>query len=62
MQIYSNGRKWRGIKEPLEEGERGEWKSCMQVKKQHLEPDMKQSTGSKLGKEYDKVVYCYPAI
>ena len=37
------------------------WKSCMQVKKQHLEPDMKQSTGSKLGKEYDKAIYCCPA-
>ena len=29
----------------------------MQVKKQQLEPDMEQWTGSKLGKEYDKVVY-----
>ena len=33
----------------------------MQVKKQQLEPDMEQWTGSKLGKEYIKVVYCYPA-
>ena len=32
----------------------------MQVKKQQLEPDMKQPTGSKLGKEYDKAVYCHP--
>ena len=32
----------------------------MQVKKQQLEPDMKQ-TGSKLGKEYDKAAYCHPA-
>ena len=30
----------------------------MQVKKQQLEPDMKQLTGSKLGKEYDKAVHC----
>ena len=30
----------------------------MQVKKQELEPDMKQWTGSKLGKEYVKAVYC----
>ena len=29
----------------------------MQVKKQHLESDMKQRTGSKLGKEYIKAVY-----
>ena len=33
----------------------------MQVKKQQLEPDMEQGTGSKLGKEYDKAVYCHPA-
>ena len=33
----------------------------MQVKKQQLEPDMEQQTGSKLGKEYVEVVYCYPA-
>ena len=29
----------------------------MRVKKQQLEPDMEQLTGSKLGKEYDKAVY-----
>ena len=33
----------------------------MQVKKQQLELDMEQQTGSKLGKEYVKVVYWYPA-
>ena len=33
----------------------------MQVKKQQLEPDMEQWTGSKLGKEYVKVVSCHPA-
>ena len=33
----------------------------MQVKKQQVEPDMEQQTGSKLGKEYDKVLYCHPA-
>ena len=33
----------------------------MQVKKQRLEPDMEQRTCSKLGKEYIKNVYCYPA-
>ena len=33
----------------------------MQVKKQQLEPDMKQWTSSKLGKEYVKAVYCHPA-
>ena len=33
----------------------------MQVKKQQLELDMEQQTGSKLGKEYAKAVYCHPA-
>ena len=33
----------------------------MQVKKQQLEPDMKQGTHSKLGKEYVKAVYCHSA-
>jgi len=33
----------------------------MQVKKQQLELGMEQQTGSKLGKEYVKAVYCYPA-
>ena len=37
------------------------WEICMQVKKQQLEPDMKQQTGSKLGKEYVKAIYCHPA-
>ena len=36
-------------------------RNCMQVKKQQLEPDMEQWTGSKLGKEYIKTVYCHPA-
>ena len=33
----------------------------MQVKKQQLELDMEQWTGSKLEKEYVKAVYCQPA-
>ena len=33
----------------------------MSVKKQQLEPDMEQWTGSKLGKEYVKAVYHHPA-
>ena len=37
------------------------WETCMQNKKQQLETDMEQLTGSKLGKEYIKAVYCHPA-
>ena len=33
----------------------------MQVKKQELEPDVEEQTGSKLGNVYAKVVYCHPA-
>ena len=37
------------------------WEICMQVKKQQLELDMEQWTGSKLRKEYIKAVYCHLA-
>ena len=37
------------------------WENCMKVKKQQLELYMEQQTGSKLGKEYVKVIYCHPA-
>ena len=37
------------------------WEADMQVKKQQLEPDMEQQTGSKLGKKYVKGIYCHPA-
>ena len=33
----------------------------MQIKKQQLEPGMEKWTGSKLGKEYVKAIYCHPA-
>ena len=35
--------------------------TCMQFKKQQIELDMEQWTGSKLGKEYIEVVYCHLA-
>ena len=37
------------------------WEIYMQVKKQQLKPNMEQQTGSKLGKEYVKALYCHPA-
>ena len=37
------------------------WEICMQVKKQQLEWHIEQWTGSKLGKEYNKAVYCHPS-
>ena len=37
------------------------WETHMQVKKQHLKPDMEQWIGSKLGKKYIKAVNCHSA-
>ena len=37
------------------------WETCIQVRKQQLELDMEQQTGSKQEKEYIKAVYCHPA-
>ena len=37
------------------------WEICMHVKKQQLELDMEQQTGSKLRQKYVKVVYCHLA-
>ena len=37
------------------------WETCRWVKKQQLEPHVEQQTGSELGKECLKVVYCHPA-
>ena len=37
------------------------WETCMQVRKQQLELDMEQETGSKKEKEFVKAVYCHPA-
>ena len=37
------------------------WETCMQVEKQQLEQNMEQRTGSKLGKECNRAVYCHPA-
>ena len=35
------------------------WKTCVQVKTQHLELDMEQQSDSKLGKGYIKAIYCH---
>ena len=37
------------------------WETCMHMKKQQLEPDIEQQTGSKLRKEYVKTVYFHAA-
>ena len=52
---------WKILKEEYQTTLHASWEICMQVKKQQLEPDMEQQTGSKLGKEYVKAVYCHSA-
>ena len=37
------------------------WEICIQVRKQQLEPEMEKQTGSNLGKDYVKFVYCHHA-
>ena len=37
------------------------WETCMHVRKQQLELDMEQQSGSKQGKEYVKAIYCHSA-
>ena len=37
------------------------WEICIQVKKQQVEPDMEQQTGSKSGKKHFEAIYCHPA-
>ena len=38
----------------------GSWETCTQVKKPQLESPMERWAGSKLGKEYNAIVYCHP--
>ena len=49
---------WRILKEM---GIPASWETWMQIRKQQLELDMEKWTGSKLGKEYVKAVYCHLA-
>ena len=53
---------WKILKETGKTTWPASWEICMQVRKQQLELDMEQKTDSKLGKEYDKAVYCHPTI
>ena len=55
---------WKILKEmgiPYQTTWPASWEISMQVKKQWLELDMEQQTGSKLGNEYIKAVYCHSA-
>ena len=38
------------------------WETCIWIKNQQLEPYMETLTGSKLGKDYDKTIYCHPVF
>ena len=51
---------YSGLENSMEYTVHASWEIYMQVKKQQLELDMEQQTGSKLEKEYTKAVYCHP--
>ena len=51
---------WKILKEMVQTTWPDSWEICMQVRKQQLELDMEQQTGSKQEKEYVKAVYCHP--
>ena len=60
--LVDHNKLWKILKEMgIPDHLTASWETCMQVKKQQLEPDMEQWTGSKLGKEYVKTVCCHPA-
>ena len=54
--IHGVAKSWTRLSDWTELNWPASWEICMQVKKQHLEPDMEQQTGSKSGKEYVKAV------
>ena len=57
---FSREEYWSGVPLPSPDGFIEE-STKLGTKKQQLEPGMEQQTGSKLGKEYVKAVYCHPA-
>ena len=60
--MYNNNKLWKILKRwEYQTTLPAFWEICVQVKKQQLELDMEQQTGSKSGKEYIKAVYCHPA-
>ena len=60
LTVYSN-KLWKFLKKwEYQTTLLGFWETCMQVKKQQLEPDMEPQTGSKLEK-YIKAIQCHPS-
>ena len=61
LTVWSTTNLWKILKEMgIPDHFTCHWETWMQVKNQQMESDMEQQTGSKLGKEYDKAVYCHP--
>ena len=59
--MLSSGKRYSLVKMPKILGEILTKLKHMEVRKQQLDLDMEQWTGSKLGKEYVKAIYCHPA-
>ena len=56
----NHNKRWKILKEMgISDHLTSSWEICMQVRKQQLELDIEQQTGSKSGKEYVKAVYCH---
>ena len=62
LTVWITKKLWKILKEMgIQTTWRASWEICIQVKKQQLELDIEQQTGSKPGKEYIKAVCCHPA-
>ena len=61
MPKQNHNKLWKVLKEEYQTTLPACWEIYIQFKKQELELDMEQQTGSKSGKEYIKAVYCHPA-
>ena len=62
MPKHNHNKLWKVLKEEYQNTLPACWEIYIQVKKQELELDMEQQTGSKSGKEYIKAVYVNPLI
>ena len=60
LDCVNHNKLWKILKEMGMTTWPASWEICMQVRKQQLELDMEQQTGSKQEKEYVKAVYCHP--
>ena len=62
LDCVDHNKLWNSLKEmEYQTSSSASWEICMQLKKQQLELNLEQQTGSKFWKEYIKAVHCHPA-